>query len=83
MNRDDINECTVTGFVVNDSDRFAEVVGAITPKALLDASSEPFRALMGIPVRVSKALPPNKIAICDESGIIGFFDMEPEPPEMT
>ena len=77
MNWDDISERTVTGFVVNDFDRFAEVLGAATPEARLEPSSEIFGTLMGIPIRVSRALPPNKIAIFDESGIIGFFDMEP------
>ena len=83
MNWDDINERTVSSFVVSDAEEFARFLGAVTPKSILEASSKPYGSLMGIPVRVSRALPPNKIAICDDSGIIGFFDMEPEPPEMA
>lgn len=79
MNWSDINERAVTGFVVSDSDRFAESIGAVTPKALLEASSEGPLTFMGIPIWSNAAIPPNKIAICDESGIIGFFDMETEP----
>jgi len=78
MTWDDINENTVRGFIVRDAEEFKAFCDGLTP-AVLRQKSERVTAFMGIEVRVNSALPPNKIAICDDSGIIGFFDMTPEP----
>ncbi len=79
MNIDDINEKNVTAFIVGDMEEFKLYLDKITPKVLRTAHHEPM--LLGIRVRESSKVPPNKVAVCDRTGIIGFFDMEPEPPE--
>lgn len=82
MNWDDVSPKTVNSFIVSDMVKFKDFCDEHTPKSLRDP--EPIiSSFMGIRVRISSAIPPNKIAICDNRGIIGFFDMEPEPPEMA
>lgn len=81
MNIDDMNEKNVTAFIVGDMEDFKRYFDKITPKSLRSVQPQP--TLLGIRVRVSRNIPPNKVAVCDKTGIIGFFDMEPEPPEMA
>lgn len=82
MTWDDINEKTVKSFIVPDRTSFEAFLDGLTPKPLKTQASDNL-SFFGIDVHVNANLPPNKIAVCDDSGIIGFFDMEPEPPEMA
>lgn len=82
MNIDDLNEKTVNAFIVSDTDEFTRYLNRITP-VVLRKDSKDVGSLLGIRVRVSSHIPPNKIAVCDNTGIIGFLDMEPEPPEFA
>lgn len=80
MNIDDMNEHNVAAFVFQSRDQYAEVTRETLPAKIMPTSM----SYLGIAVRISSAVPDNKIAVMDhQNRLVGWIDINPQPPEIA